>query len=372
MSEKVYFASPRASRGSESMVEKLYKLFHQARMAEFISRDDFVAIKQHFGEAGNTAFIRPIYTRRLVEAVKEAEGKPFLTDANTLYERQRANSIDHLNTAYANGFSPATVKAPVIIADGLQGRSYQEIEINQKTFSSVKIGQEICEADSMISMAHFKGHDLTAFGGTIKNIGMGLGSRSGKQMMHSVVEPSIDEKECIKCHECVEFCPENCIVIDSDNSYIIGEDCIGCGECVVSCRTDAISIVWEASSAGVQERMVEFTLGVLKAVEQRAGFINFITDVAPDCDCPNYSDQPVVPDQGIVAGKDPVAVEQASLDLVKEAEVLPNSVLGDMKGKAVGKNKFELIHSDSDGGRRQLEYAEEVGLGSRNYKLIEI
>ncbi len=372
MSAKVYYASTRANKEGESMLEKLYDLFYQAGFDELIEKDDLIGIKQHFGEAGNTAFIRPIYARKLVEAIREADGNPFLTDANTLYERERANSVDHLNTAYANGFSPATVQAPVIIADGMTGRAYEKIKIDLDTFDEVKIGTEICHANGMVSLAHFKGHDLTAFGGTIKNIGMGLGSRSGKQMMHSTVKPSINEENCTKCLECVKFCPEDCIVINKDESYIIEEKCIGCGECVISCNYDAINIIWEASSSGVQERMVEFTYGVLKALDEKAGFINFVTDVTPDCDCPSWSDQPIIPDQGIIAGKDPVAVEQASLDLVTEAEVLPNSELGDKAGEAAGKNKFKLLYPKSDGGIRQLKYAEEIGLGTRDYDLVEI
>ena len=372
MKSRVYYADTRAESGSESLVEKLYQLFQKAGFDEIIEENDFTAIKQHFGEAGNTAHIRPVFTRRLVEAIREAGGKPFLTDANTLYERQRFNSIDHLNTAYSHGFTPATVKAPIIIADGLTGRSSREVEVNLETFDRVKLGEEICQADSIISLAHFKGHDLTAFGGTFKNIGMGLGSRSGKQMMHSTVEPSIDVEECVKCRECVKYCPEDCIVINKDESYIIEEDCIGCGECVISCNYDAISIVWEASSIGVQERTVEFTYGVLKALDEKAGHINFITDVTPDCDCPSWSDQPIIPDQGIIAGQDPVAVEQASLDMVNQAEVLPNSELGEYQGEAAGKNKFELLYPESDGGERLIEYAEELGMGSRDYELEEI
>ncbi len=372
MTAKVYYADTRANKSGESMVEKLYTLFQRAGFADLYGEDELVAIKQHFGEEGNTAFIRPVYTRRMVEAIKETRGKPFLTDANTLYERKRANSVDHLNTAYAHGFSPATVKAPVIIADGLNGRSFEEVEVDLATFASVKIGAEICQADGLLSLAHFKGHDLTAFGGAIKNVGMGLGSRSGKQMMHSTVKPSIEEENCVKCKECQQFCPEDCIVINKEESFIIEEECIGCGECVISCNYDAISIVWEASSIGVQERMVEFTCGVLKAVEEKAGYINFVTNVTPDCDCPSWSDQPIVPDQGIVAGRDPVAVEQASLDLVTEAEVLPNSKLGDKAGETAGKNKFKLLYPESDGGIRQLEYAEEIGLGTRDYELIKI
>ncbi|MGM0420575.1 MAG: DUF362 domain-containing protein [Bacillota bacterium] len=372
MTEKVYYASTRASKKSQSMIEKLYRLFKKSGMNELINKDELIGIKQHFGEMGNTAFIRPIYTRRMVQAIKEAGGKPFLTDANTLYVGERANSVDHLETAIANGFGYSTVGAPLIIADGITGKSYIEIDVNLKHFEFVKIGSEICHADGMISLAHFKGHGLTGFGGTFKNIGMGLGSRSGKQMMHSTVLPSITEEHCIKCKDCVRFCPEDAIVINDDKSYIIKEKCIGCGECVVTCPTEAISIEWEGGSKEVQERQVEFTAGVLKALNNKVGYINFINNVAPDCDCSPWSDQPLVKDIGILASLDPVALEQASLDLTKEAEALPNTAIPEEAGSAQGKNKFKLVHSSTDGGVRQIEYAEEIGLGSRDYELIKI
>jgi len=370
MSSKVYFANTRSTGHNSSMINKLYKLFKKANFEDLIDEEDMTAIKLHFGEKNNTAFIRPIYIRKLVEAVKEVEGKPFLTDANTLYVGERANSVDHLNTAIANGFGYSSVKAPLIIADGLTGKSYTEVDIDLENFDSVKIGADAFHADSLISVAHFKGHQLTGFGGTFKNIGMGLGSRSGKQMMHSTVLPEIDENECIKCKECVKWCPEDAIIINKERSVIDHHKCIGCGECVTTCPTDAISIEWEASSEGVEERQVEFTYGVLKNKMEKSGYINFVVNITPDCDCTPWSDEPIIEDIGILASKDPVAIEQASLDLVNEKPAKKGGVLDESLPQ--GKNKFKAIHPDTDGGIRQIEYAEEIGLGSREYELIEV
>mgnify|MGYP006278260127 CR=1 FL=1 len=370
MTSKVYYANTRATGHNESLVLKLKRLFKKAGFDEFIEEDDLTAIKMHFGEKNNTGFIRPIYARKIVEAIKEAQGKPFLTDANTLYVGERANSVDHLNTAIANGFGYSTVQAPLIIADGLTGKSYMDIPVNLKNFDSVKIGSEIVNADAIISIAHFKGHQLTGFGGTFKNIGMGLGSRSGKQMMHSTVLPDIDEEDCVKCKECISWCPEDAIVINEEESYIDHDKCIGCGECVTTCPTDAISIEWKTSSEGIEERQVEFTYGVLKNKMDKAGYINFVMNITPECDCVPWSDKPIVEDIGILASQDPVAIEQASLDLVNQKPGKNESAL--KNNFESGKNKFKGVHPDTDGGIRQIEYAEEIELGSRKYELIEV
>src|SRR6056297_904409 len=368
MASKVYFANTRATGHNSSMIVKLYKLFEKAGFDEFIEEDDMTAIKLHFGEKNNTAFIRPIYIRKLVEAIKEAKGKPFLTDANTLYVGERANSVDHLNTAIANGFGYSSVKAPLIIADGLTGKSYTEVEVDLKNFDSVKIGADAYHADSLISLTHFKGHQLTGFGGTFKNIGMGLGSRAGKQMMHSAVLPEIEEEYCIKCKQCVKYCPEDCITINEEKSFINHDICIGCGECVVTCPTEAITIEWESTSEGVEERQVEFTYGIVKDKKDKTAYVNFIDNVSPDCDCAGWSDRPIVNDIGILASKDPVALEQASLDLVNQAK--PKGML-ENRDLNPGDNKFKAVHPNTDGGLRQIEYAAEIGMGSREYELIE-
>ncbi len=370
MTAKVYMTNMKSTTNSESLVKKLSKLFYKAGFHEIIEEDDFVAIKQHFGEPGNTAYIRPIFTRQIVEDVKKQKGKPFLTDANTLYVGQRSNSIDHLNSAVANGFSYATIQAPIIIADGLTGKNSMEVEVNLNHFDKIKVGSEVMEADVLISLAHFKGHELTGFGGTFKNIGMGLGSRAGKQMMHSAVLPEIEEEYCIKCMQCVKYCPEDCITINDQESYINHEICIGCGECVVTCPTEAISIEWESTSEGVEERQVEFTYGIVNDKKDKTAFVNFVNNVSPDCDCAGWSDRSIVNDIGILASKDPVALEKASLDLVNNAEEA-TGMLAD-KGIKAGENKFKHVHPNTDGGIRQIKYAEEIGLGTADYELIEI
>ncbi len=368
MSSKVYYANMKASSHKESLIKKLSKLFYKAGFHELIEENDLVAIKQHFGEPGNTAFIRPVFTRQLVEDIKKAKGKPFLTDANTLYVGERSNSVDHLNSAIANGFGYSTVQAPLIIADGITGKNTMEVEVNLKHFEKIKVGSEVMHADVLVSLAHFKGHQLTGFGGTFKNIGMGLGSRAGKQMMHSAVLPEIDEEYCIKCKQCVKYCPEDAIIINQETSQIDQENCIGCGECVVTCPTEAINIEWEATSEGVEERQVEFTYGIVK--DLKTAYINFVTNVSPDCDCASWNDRAIVDDLGILVSKDPVALEQASLDLVNN-EPEAKGILAD-KNIEHGENKFKHVHPDTDGGIRQIKYAEELGMGSCDYELIEL
>ncbi len=370
MSSKVYFANMRATGSNKSLVKKVNKLFFKAGFHEFIEGGDLTAVKLHFGEKNNTAFIRPIFIKNIVESIKSAKGNPFLTDANTLYAGSRSNSVDHLNTAIGNGFSYATINAPIIIADGLTGKNYSEVNINLKHFKSVKLGSAIVHADAMISVSHFKGHELSGFGGTIKNIGMGLGSRSGKQMMHSNVLPEINESVCEKCKLCIKFCPEGAITITKEASYIDHEICIGCGECVTTCPTDAIKIQWETTSRDMEERMVEFTYGAIKDKKDKCGYINFLMNITPDCDCNPWSDQPVVRDIGILASRDPLAIDQASFDLVNEQQGYENTAL--KHNLAPGENKFKGIHPDTDGGLSQLEYAAEIKLGSRDYELIEI
>lgn len=366
---KVYFANMRASKRSESLVSKLGKLFYSAGFHKLYQPDELVAIKVHFGEEGNTGFIRPIYIRKLVEEVKKSKAKPFLTDSNTLYAGTRANSVDHLNTALANGFSYSTVQAPIVIADGLTGKNYLEIPIKGKHFQSVKIGSEVMYADGLLVVSHVKGHAMTGFGGVFKNVGMGLGSRSGKQMMHSAVLPTIREEICTKCQQCVKWCPESAITIKSESSVIDKDKCIGCGECVVTCRNKAIGINWQSDSEAIMEKMVEFTQGVVQGREPKVGYISFLMNITPDCDCCGWSDMPIVPDIGIIASTDPVAIEQASIDLINQQEGLKNTAL--KTNFAPGEDKFRGVHSSID-GLHLIEYAESLGMGSRKYELIEV
>lgn len=364
---KVYYVNLRSAGSSDSLLRKLGRLFRQAGLANCINQDDLVAVKLHFGEMGNTAFLRPIYARTIVAEVKQAGGRPFLTDTNTLYLGERSNAVDHLNAAIANGFAYAVCDAPIIIADGLHGKDYVEAEINLNHFQKVKIASAIYHANSLIALSHVKGHPLTGFGGAIKNIAMGGASRGGKQMMHSAVRPEVGEG-CIGCSLCVRWCPAGAITVIDGVAQINNDQCIGCGECPVNCPHGVMRIQWGGPKRAVQERMAEFAYGLLRSKEGKAGFINFILDVVPECDCFSWSDAPIVPDLGILASFDPVAIDQASIDLINAAPGLPNSKATDLPR---GADKFRLIHPDVDPGV-QLEYAEKIGLGQRKYQLVEV
>ncbi|AGB40340.1 uncharacterized Fe-S center protein [Halobacteroides halobius DSM 5150] len=369
MTSDVYYSNMRTRDKKNNLVNKLSRLFKKAGFEGMIDKDDLWAIKIHFGEKGGNAFIRPMFARRMVKEIKEQAGSPFLTDANTLYSGARSNAVDHLNTAIANGFGYSTVLAPLVIADGLNGKNFTEVEIDGEHFDFVKIGSEAMQADGMISMAHFKGHELTGFGGAIKNVGMGLGSRSGKQMMHTVVEPQVNIEDCIACGKCAEWCAHDAIVVE-EFSEINLDECVGCGECLVSCPVNVISTAGKKDApVGVQERMAEFTLGAIKGKEEKMGYINFVMDVSPLCDCTPWSDQPIVSDIGILASKDPVALDQACADLVNQQPGNKHSALE--CNYEPGEDKFRGVHPDVD-WEAQLVHGEKIGLGTREYNLIEV
>lgn len=365
---KVYFADMRAGQNN-SLLDKVEKLFKVSGMGDFIAPGNLVALKIHFGERGNTGYIRPQYIRRLVNNVKGLGGRAFLTDANTLYVGSRANAVEHLMTAIENGFAYSVVDAPLVIADGLNGKDYVSVPVNLKHFKEVKIGSAIYHADAMLAVSHFKGHEVTGFGGAIKNVGMGSGSRSGKQMMHSDLLPSVKDAKCIGCGNCNQWCPTGAINVgENSKASVDRETCIGCGECTVTCPESAIGINWKTSADAIQEKMVEYTMGVMKNKKNKVGFITFVNNVSPVCDCYGWSDAPVVRDIGILASLDPVALDQACVDLVNGEKVLPGSQL---EGKEDTGDKFGALHPGVD-WRRQLIYGEEIGLGSRQYELIKI
>jgi uncharacterized Fe-S center protein len=367
MSE-VYFASLRAQKGGDSLLKKIGRLFAAAQFEACVSKNDLVAIKTHFGEEGNTAFIQPIFIRPVVDAVKAAGGKPFLTDANTMYVGQRSNAVEHILTAERHGFLPSVVDAPLVIADGLTGRDYIEVPVNLKHFKSVKIGSAVVHAQALISVAHFKGHIVGGFGGSIKNVGMGFGSRAGKQQMHSDVKPEVNGEKCVGCGTCTRYCLVEAIALNSKKAVIDHSKCVGCGECLISCQYKAIGQRWDSKADKLQEKMVEYTAGVLKGKAGKCGFFNFVTNVAPGCDCAPWSDAPIVGDVGILASKDPISIDQASADLVNAEPGNPKSML--KSSLAAGADKLREAN-DTDWSF-QLKYGEEIGLGTRKYKLVQI
>jgi len=352
----------------ENFIAKIGRLLEAAGIAGTINERDLTAVKLHFGEMGNAAFIRPVYLRKIVRTIKEAGGAPFLTDANTLYAGTRSDSPHHLTTAIQNGFAYAVVEAPLIIADGLRGRNEIAVSIHQKRFESVYIGTDIVEADALVSVAHFKGHELAGFGGAIKNLGMGCASRKGKLAQHSTLSPAIGE-QCIGCGECQDHCSQEAITMVEEKARIDAEACIGCGECILICPNEAINVQWNQSIPIFLENMVEYTMGVLANKAGKALFINFITDVSPACDCYPTNDAPIVKNIGVVAATDPVAIDQASVDLVNAEPALAGSRL--KTNTAPGEDKFKGIYPKVD-WEIQLDYAQRLGLGSRSYELIRL
>lgn len=368
MESRVHFIDMRATI-KENFISRIGRLMETAGVSSIIEERDLTAVKIHFGEMGNAAFIRPVYIRKVVETLKNAGGTPFLTDANTLYAGTRSDTPHHLTTAIANGFSYAVVQAPLVIADGLRGKSATPVAINQKRFDTVHIGTDIVEADALVSVAHFKGHELSGFGGTIKNVGMGCASRKGKLAQHSTLSPKISGEQCIGCGECREHCSQHAISMDDEKAAIDEEACIGCGECILVCPNEAISVQWNQSVPVFLENMVEYTLGVLKGKENKSFFINFITDVSPACDCFPANDAPIVKNIGVVASTDPVAIDQASVDLVNAEPALAGTRLTTNTGP--GEDKFKGIYPRVD-WEVQLDYAEQLGLGTRAYELVKL
>lgn len=342
-------------------IAKVAELFDAAKLNQIITPNDFVALKIHFGERGNTAYLKPDRVKPIVKKVRQHKGQPFWTDANTLYKGTRGNTLDHLQTAFDHGYTFGKTGAHVLIADGLEGKAYQKVNVNYKHFKDIYVAPLILEADSMITITHFKGHELTGFGGVIKNIGMGLGSRAGKQQMHADVNPQVDQERCTACGRCLDWCPTNAISwADNKKAIIDRAKCIGCAECIATCRFDTIGISWTGASNVAQEKIVEYTAGILKNFKDKAAYITFITDVSENCDCWNHNSEPIIPDVGVLASFDPVAIDQAAIDLVNQTE-----------GRLKSNDKFKEVWPNVDWSV-QLKYAEEIGLGNRKYELINL
>ncbi len=338
------------------------------------------ALKIHFGERGNTAFVRPIFVRPLVDAVRELGGRPFLTDASTLYVGTRGNAVDHLTTALLNGFAPSVVNAPLIIADGIDGRDEVVVPLNLKLCREAYVGSAVAKAHSLISIAHFKLHEASGFGGAIKNVGMGSASRRGKMAQHSEVEPEIDSKNCVACGICRDQCAHGAISLVERPGHMPGADpaikqvvfidrarCVGCAGCIHSCPQKALGINWERDLPKFMERMVEYTAATIKGKEDRTLYINFLTQISPACDCHPFADAPLVGDIGIVASRDPVAIDQASMDLLNAQPHLKSSCIAGEP--AANLDKVRAVYPNID-WRHQLNYAEEIGLGTKSYELI--
>ncbi len=373
VSSKVYFTDF-STTPNRNIFKKLSLLLQRAGMQEIDFNKKFVAIKIHFGEPGNMAYLRPNFAYRVVKDIKKLGGKPFLTDSNTLYSGRRSNALDHLDSAYENGFSPFSIGCHVIIADGLNGMDFREIEINGKYCKTAKIGTAIADADVIISMNHFKGHEQTGFGGALKNLGMGAGAVPGKMEMHSSSIPFIETENCTGCSLCVKSCRHTAVTLDANRKAVIDKlVCVGCGQCIAVCQFDAAQPDWSSSPDELCYKIAEYTQAVIK--DKSHFHINFIIDVSPDCDCWGYSDVPIVPNIGILASFDPVALDQASVDLVNKAPIMKGSRLAEKVGEHQCEHceddRFHTTHPHTD-WKYTLRHAEEIGIGTRSYELITV
>ncbi|NPA25728.1 MAG: DUF362 domain-containing protein [Deltaproteobacteria bacterium] len=370
MSSKVYMADLRTTH-KNNLFAKLGRLLECLGLEERIESGYLTAIKLHFGEEGNVSFIRPVLVRPVVEMLRKLEARPFVTDTNTLYVGSRSDAVGHLETAIRHGFNFPVLGAPVLIADGLKGNSVRRVEIGLKHFKEVKIAAEIHNADALVVLSHFKGHELTGFGGALKNLGMGCAGREGKLAQHSNISPKVVRKRCVGCGHCLEWCPAGAIRIDRElgKAVIDNEQCVGCGECIVVCPQKAVNIRWNETVPVFQEKMMEYAYGACHGKRERCFFINFVLQVSPACDCYGHNDMPVVADIGILASRDPVALDQACADLVVAAPGMAGSVLGEQL--APGSDKFRTVYPEIE-WRSQLAYAAKIGLGSRSYELERI
>ena len=368
MASTVFFADLR-TKVSRNLLDKVGELLGKVDLPKRVKDKGTVAIKLHFGEQGNTAYVRPVFLRRIVDRVKEVGGRPFLTDTNTLYGGTRSNAVSHLATAEGNGFAFSVVGAPIIIADGLLGNAAVRVPIEGRIYHEVSIGHAIHYADSLIVVTHFKGHEISGFGGAIKNIGMGCASREGKLSQHSTLGPKVKRKDCAECETCVGWCVYEAIEMRGKAAFINPDKCVECGECIAICPQGAIQIQWNEASPAFQRKMVEYALGALKNKGKRTTYVSFITQVSPYCDCYGHNDVPIVGDIGILASVDPVAIDQASVDLVNAQ---PGSAVSPYtKDLLPGADKFRAVHRQVDWGV-QLAYGEEMGLGVRRYELVSV
>lgn len=367
MASKVYWADFRADF-RENLQQKLTRLMKTAGMGEIDFDNKYVAIKMHFGEPGNLAFLRPNWAKTVADFVKERGGKPFLTDCNTLYVGGRKNGLDHLDTAMLNGFNPMTTGCQVIIADGIKGNDEVEVPVEGGEYvKNAKIGRAVMDADVFISLTHFKGHESAGFGGTLKNIGMGCGSRAGKMEQHNAGKPHVVQKHCVGCKMCTKICAHDAISVQDRKAAIDHSKCVGCGRCIAVCARNAITVNFDESHTNLSRKMSEYAKAV---VDGRPCFhISLIIDVSPNCDCRAENDAAIVPNVGMFASFDPVALDMACVDAVNTQPILRGSAadIGDCHDQ----DHFYCIHPDTD-WMSCLEHAEKLGLGTREYELIKI
>ena len=369
---KVYFTDFRTHVGV-SLTEKLQRLIKKAGITDIDMDGKFVAIKMHFGELGNLSYLRPNYAKAVADVVKECGGKPFLTDCNTLYPGSRKNALEHLDCANINGFNTITTGCQIIIGDGLRGTDDITVPVrNGEYCKEAYIGRAVMDADIFISLTHFKGHESTGFGGAIKNIGMGCGSRAGKMQQHNSGKPIVHDDLCRGCRRCAKECGSDAIIYENGKAVINQDICKGCGRCIGACAFDAIENQnWDANEI-LGRKMAEYSQAVC---DGRPTFhISLVRDISPNCDCHGENDAPILPDVGIFASFDPVALDQACVDACLHATPMPNSQLSDNLADPHWHHHHDNFLDSNPNVRwkETLEHAEKIGLGTREYELIKM
>ena len=368
----VYFTDLRVKNG-DNLLTKLQRLIKTAGIGNIDFTDKYVAIKMHFGEPGNLAFLRPNYAKAVADIVKELGGKPFLTDCNTLYVGGRKNALDHLDSDNLNGFNPTTTGCQIIIADGLKGTDETLVPVEGGTYiKEAKIGRAVMDADVFISLSHFKGHESTGFGGALKNIGMGCGSRAGKMEMHSAGKPHVDQNLCVGCQMCAKICAHDAPEFENKKATINHDKCVGCGRCIGVCPKDAILSASDESNEILNCKIAEYTKAV---IDNRPHFhISLVIDVSPYCDCHGENDAAIVPNVGMFASFDPVALDMACAEAVNAQPVLSNSMLGDCSEEERACHNHDHFHSifPETCWETAISHGEKIGIGNSKYKLITV
>ena len=367
---KVYFADFRCPSWRENLPQKLARLMMTAGFGEIDMEGKFVAIKMHFGEPGNLAYLRPNWAKAVAGLVKSQGGVPFLTDCNTLYVGGRKNALDHLESAYVNGFTPYSTGCHILIGDGLKGDDEALVPVEGGEYvKEARIGRAVMDADVFVSLTHFKGHEQAGMGGALKNIGMGCGSRGGKMEQHNSGKPFVKEKHCVGCGACAKICAHDAPQIANGKASIDESKCVGCGRCLAVCPKDAIQCLFDEAPAVLNKKIAEYTKAV---VDGRPCFhVSLVVDISPNCDCHGENDAPIAADVGMFASFDPVALDQACADAVVSQKPLPGSVLTDEGYDCSCGDLFQAAHPDTQ-WQVCLEHAEKLGLGSRKYELIKI
>ncbi len=365
---KVYFTDLRTTP-KRNLLDKVEDLLNRTKIDTKFKKNEIIAIKLHFGEFGNIAYLRPVFLRRIAEKVRSIGARPFLTDTNTLYTGSRSDAVSHLTTAVINGFDYSCVGCPIIIADGVRGTSGVKVPIDGEVLKAVNIAKAIADADGIVVVTHFKAHELSGFGGALKNIGMGCATKEGKLVQHSTVAPRINTSVCKGCKLCTGYCPSSAISVTDKKASIDRSKCIGCGECIMICPLRAIEIQWNQAQDVFQKKMVEHVLGALTGKRKKCVFLNFVMQVSPACDCYPNNDAAIVRDIGILASIDPVSIDAASCDLVNNEESLPNTSIKTRLAK--GEDKWHAMFP-SVTWNTQLDHAEKLGLGERSYSIVKI